>query len=333
METIIMYLNNMFASLPRNEQTLRLKQNILSNMEEKYYELKNEGKSENEAVGIVISEFGNIDELVSELGIGSEPAGNTEPLPLLTEEEAESFMVAKRRSGLLIGLGVALCMTGVAQLILITTLAGEGILGKSFSEDTGGLIGVIMMFLLLVPAIGMFIYSGRKMEQFSYLESGVELPYHLKAPIRQKQAAFASTYTLSLIMGVCLCVLSPVAIFAGAAFDSDSYSAYGVVVLLLMIALAVFLFVYYGSIRDSYNMLAGTEEFATTREKRKSNKEEEKVIGAVAAIVWPLATCIFLVGGLVFQQWQIIWIVFPITGILFGMFSAAYNILKENKQS
>ena len=38
-------------------------------MEEKYRELKRSGKSENEAIGIVISEFGNINELIDELGI------------------------------------------------------------------------------------------------------------------------------------------------------------------------------------------------------------------------------------------------------------------------
>ena len=38
-------------------------------MEDKYNELKSEGKSENEAIGIVISEFGNIDELINELDI------------------------------------------------------------------------------------------------------------------------------------------------------------------------------------------------------------------------------------------------------------------------
>lgn len=69
MDTIRGYLNNMFNSLPRTEQTFKLKQDLLASMEEKYYELKKEGKSENEAVGIVISEFGNIDELIDELGI------------------------------------------------------------------------------------------------------------------------------------------------------------------------------------------------------------------------------------------------------------------------
>lgn len=69
MDTIKTYLDNMFTALPKTEQAERMKQDLYNNMIEKYQEMKKEGKSENEAVGIVISEFGNIDELVSELGI------------------------------------------------------------------------------------------------------------------------------------------------------------------------------------------------------------------------------------------------------------------------
>ncbi|WP_251037654.1 permease prefix domain 1-containing protein [Paenibacillus albidus] len=103
MGTIIGYLNNMLAALPRTSQMLKLKQDLLASMEEKYYELKKDGKTENEAVGIVISEFGNIDELISELGIGQNYG--EELLPFLSEDEAEGFVAAKKRTGLLIGFG------------------------------------------------------------------------------------------------------------------------------------------------------------------------------------------------------------------------------------
>jgi len=70
METIKNYLDNMFANLSKTSEMLKLKNDIYSNMEEKYNEHKNDGKSENEATGIVISEFGNIDELIDEFGNG-----------------------------------------------------------------------------------------------------------------------------------------------------------------------------------------------------------------------------------------------------------------------
>jgi hypothetical protein len=319
LDTIIGYLNNMFASLPRTEQMHKLKQELLGNMEEKYHELKNDGKSENEAVGIVISEFGNIDELVSELGIGE--FRKEEMLPMLTELATEGFIAAKKRSGLLTGLGVGLIMLGAGLLILIASLAENGFMSSVFTEDAMSMIGVACLLVLLVPAIAMFIYSGMRMEKYKYMESGFSLPYHLEADIEQRHSGFAPTYMLSLITGVSLIVLSPIALFVASAFGDDA-SSYGVVVLLAVVAVAVFLFVYYGSIRSAYQQLLKTGDFS------KEKQEEDRVIGAVAAVVWPLVTCVFLVSGFVYDQWHINWIVFPVTGILFGVFSAAYTIIK-----
>jgi hypothetical protein len=324
MDTIINYLDNMFASLPRTPQTLMLKQDLLANMEEKYHELKLDGKSENEAVGIVISEFGNIDELTSELGI--EPSPEEELMPMLTDGEVEDFMAVKRKSGLLIGIGVALCLTGVALLITITTSFETGLLGGNFSEDALNMFGLIAMLLLIVPAIAMFIYSGMKLEKYNYLKSDFILPYPLKAYLQQKQIAFAPTYTLSIIMGVCLCVLSPAAFFMATAFNGDA-SSLGIAVMLEIIAVAVFLFVYYGNIKESFSILLQIGDYS------KAKKEENRVIGGVAAVIWPLATCIFLISGLVFGQWHINWIVFPITGILFGSFAGIYSSLKDKGRS
>lgn len=59
MDTIRSYIDNMFLGYPKNEAMNHAKEELFSMMEDKYYELKNEGKTENEAIGIVISEFGN----------------------------------------------------------------------------------------------------------------------------------------------------------------------------------------------------------------------------------------------------------------------------------
>ena len=69
MNAIRNYLDNMFRNLPNTEEVRRAKTELLEMMEDKYEELIKEGKTENEAVGIVISEFGNLDELAESLGI------------------------------------------------------------------------------------------------------------------------------------------------------------------------------------------------------------------------------------------------------------------------
>ena len=69
METIKNYLENMFSHLPNTPEVQKAKYELYQMMEDKYNELIPEGKSDNEAIGIVISEFGNLDELADSLGI------------------------------------------------------------------------------------------------------------------------------------------------------------------------------------------------------------------------------------------------------------------------
>lgn len=69
METIRSYIETMFSTWPSSEATLRVKTQMLELMEDKYQELIGEGKSSNEAIGQVLTEFGNIEELKRELAI------------------------------------------------------------------------------------------------------------------------------------------------------------------------------------------------------------------------------------------------------------------------
>lgn len=59
----------MFAGLPDTPEVRRAYEELAAMMEDKYTELTEEGLSENEAVGTVISEFGNLEELAQTLGI------------------------------------------------------------------------------------------------------------------------------------------------------------------------------------------------------------------------------------------------------------------------
>lgn len=318
METIKTYLENMFAGLPKTARVTELKDNILSNMEDKYNELKKQGKSENEAIGIVISEFGNIDELVSELGIHKSAEVNTKPV--VTQEEVDRYLNVKRVMGIQIGIGVFLCILAPAMLILISHLLETQIIPNNLSENASGVPGLIILFLLIAAAVGLFIFSGMNFERYKYLENGVQLPLGVEQNLKQQYDRFHSTFYLCVIVGVCLVVISPIALFISTMIN-DSATQYGVVILLIIVALAVFLFISSGSIREGYQRLLEIEDYS-----RKS-KKENKVIGAVASIVWPLAVIIFLFCGFVYKSWNISWVVFPITGLLFGMFCAAYSII------
>lgn len=171
METIKNYLENMFQALPKTEELLRLKNELSSNMEEKYTELKSHGKTENEAIGIVISEFGNIDELLNEMDIDITNKIEDENLKTVTLEEAEKYISLKKKSSALVCISVSLCLLGSALLILLSQLANDKVIFQAFSKNMQDNLPVIFLFLFLVPATALFIYSATLFEKFRYIDN------------------------------------------------------------------------------------------------------------------------------------------------------------------
>ena len=106
METIKSYLETMFANMPNTPEVLRAKQELWGMMEDKYNELISEGLSENEAVGTVISEFGNLDELSETLGLNRQqyntPSDNRRCLSI---EEIKKYIRAYNVKSILIAIG------------------------------------------------------------------------------------------------------------------------------------------------------------------------------------------------------------------------------------
>lgn len=76
MNQIASFVQAMFSELPKTELVVKTRLQITENMEEKYDALIREGKNENEALGIVISEFGSIDEIRNALGIEEQNQSN-----------------------------------------------------------------------------------------------------------------------------------------------------------------------------------------------------------------------------------------------------------------
>jgi len=142
MDTIRTYLDNVFAAFPQTDRVQSLKRDMLAGMEEKYLNLRQQGNNENEAVGIVIANFGSVDEIASELGIPPSPLpsqqdsraaednGNTISMTL---QEALNYISKSRNAGhgmgfafMLICLGIALPILTNASNVVSVILGGLG---------------------------------------------------------------------------------------------------------------------------------------------------------------------------------------------------------------
>lgn len=135
------YLTVLFANIPKSRKASELKQELLSNMLERYNDYISEGKNEDEAYKLTIESIGNTDELLSSIT----PDENL-------QNKINSYKQMKARN---IAIGVGLYFIAVASLIGIAGLSE--VLGKN--EELGGIIGFLTMFVLCAIATGLIIYT------------------------------------------------------------------------------------------------------------------------------------------------------------------------------
>ena len=316
MDTIMSYLETMFAKLPKTPEVEQIKQELSMNMEEKYHELINLGKTENEAIGTVISEFGNIDELMEELGYAVEEEAER----ALSDQEVNDFLAENKHFGKMIGIGVSLILLAASIFMLINGVVSV----MEIENRLLNIAGLIPLLLMVAVAVAIFIVADHRMEPFKAMLHNYQITPNQRYRLEQEANEFRSDQLKAVVIGVVLCIVAPLVLIIISVVDG-AYASIGVSILLGLIAIAIFLFIYYGEQDSAYKKLLQEQDY-----QKPNVDKEDKVVGAVAAFVWPLAVAIFLITGFIFNQWHINWLIFPITGLLFGGFAAVRSIMSED---
>lgn len=330
METIKSYIENLFRNYPDTPQAQKAKRELSGIMEDKYYELKAEGKSEHEAIGIVISEFGSMEELASELGMdcGKENGyGDFEPETKekrLTLEQASDYLKVQSMFGVRIAIGVAMCILSPAVSCITEALAEAGFLPHAVSE----ILGASSLFGLVTVAVIIFIVNGIAHGKYGEYETmDIRMDSRTKLWVEEQAERYNPIFGAKIAAGVALCILSvvPVAVIDGI-FRKGSLawvSEMSAVSLFAFVAAGVYLFITAGVRRGAYNILLGKGKRAFNRSKK------DKRISVISAIYWPVVTSVYLGWSIVTMNWGFTWVVWPIAGILFGGISAAVSLVSE----
>ena len=140
METIKNYLESMFRGLPLTEKVMKAKSELLQMMEDKYTELIRSGKTENEAVGDVIQNFGNLEDLADELGIKDilhATKYSEVQRRKISFEEITEYLGRVKKAAAFRCIGIMLCIICVifpilADALRINEIIGISICTKSF---------------------------------------------------------------------------------------------------------------------------------------------------------------------------------------------------------
>jgi len=324
MEAIKSYLNNMFTNMPSTQEVVRAKEELGQMMEDKYTELRQQGKTENEAVGAVISEFGNLEELGAQLGIAPQVTASLDPENIIAMDgdQVNRYLQDNRETSTRIGLGVAMCILSAMPLILVTGLA-EYI---GLEEKQAAAIGIGILLLTVGVAVYLFIVNGMRAEKYEDLEKHpVSLHESVAAMIREKQEAFRPVFARKVATGVLMIILGAgfVAVTGVLSPGGSPLPIAAVVVLLGLVALAVYQFITSGMQQEAYEILLNTGDY--TKSRRKGNEIMERFGG----FYWTLVTIGYLAWSFTSFNWGFTWIVWPIAGMLYGLISAILGAVKQ----
>lgn len=321
METITTYLNHMFQGLPATPELQRARAELGQMTEDRYQELIAEGVSENEAVGRVISQFGNLDDLADELGIRAELDRAHEDGLKFDEQQAERFVKVRHRAAHFIGGGVLVTLIGVAAMVLFA--AEETDDGSYlFNPEYGNVfeaVGFGIMFLCFAIAVGMFIFAGVSLSRFEAAEHGVEVPLGTRQRYGSLREAETGKFAVLLGIGIGLILLGVAAVGIVDALTNENEAAViaTVTVLLVLVGAGIYLIVLAVMRRATLGMLAQQGEYEPSRRERE--KKSNFLLDVVAGPYWMLMVVIYLVWSFIGNNWQISWMLWPIAGVMFGL--------------
>lgn len=346
MNVIIAYLETMFSTYPQTPRMLEAKAELQAMMEDAYANHISEGMSENEAVGKVITEFGNLDELAPVLGIATEiaprqgsalgpdeAAAPRRKLPEITLDEAQDFAETRRRTQPRIAVAVALFIICPVPLLIGVMLSGN----KQGGSLTG--LGLIPLLALIAIGVTMIIAADQKRSAFKRIDGNrFSTSPAVTAWARDLESSHARRRSLALQIAVTLWILAAAPILLTALMfpnlgGEGNGATLGVIFTLLFVAAGILVFLPNSWASEAAEILTKQSDLLDGDEEEDEEDEEGSVFGVIAAIYWPLLTAIFLAWSFIGNAWDRSWIVWPIGAVLFGAIAAGAGAWSSYRKS
>lgn len=274
------------------------------------YLLKDEIEQiEEEQIEMQYNEVGNVRE--------------AESARVVSLEEATGFMELSAQFSKRLAIGVTMCILSPVLLIVLASGAEYGYF--AFSEDFGGGIGLVAMFVIVASAVGIFISDGMKLQQYEYLGKNViELEYGVEGIVKGKKQEQQERYRTGIIIGVMICILCPIPLFISGALHAAEIAVIGcLVIFFCMISVAVHIFIRVGTVRESYDKLLQEGDFTIQK------KEEKKRNGKWTAAYWIVVTAIYVGYGLQKNDWERGVVIWPVAALLFAALSTIFSKSEE----
>ena len=364
MDTIDSFLDAMFAPYPASTRLVDAKAELRAMMEDAYADAIASGMTHNEAVGRVITDFGNLQEIAPVLGIaddltaaeaapqpGAAPAwagtdGTGTPCrPRVTLPEAQELAEARRRGAAGLGLSVAVLVSTGIPMFALRGLTEVGLV--PFNEDTATFLALAVDLPLVALGVIMLLTRSRLFTNVKHL---VDLEFTPDPIVTAWAARLRLEHEdrrmrrLTIAVGLWICAalplavvqaLPPIGVGMGVPAGADNGTLNGGDLSELALALSVVLVALGLWIFLPANWAVQTQQTLIRDGRQEYDYDEEDyrdpVIGIVASVYWPCVVVAYFVWGAVFNQWDKSWVLFPVSGLLFGVFAAVRKAIRRAK--
>ena len=204
MKIIEEFIDSLFSGVVETSETKQLKADLLANAEDRYEDLLSQGKSENEAIGTIISEFGTIDELMEELNLENKQVDETNDsmngLPEISVEEGLDYLAVQRKGAIQIYFGVVAIMVGVGLLVGMRGVLSNG-------------LGLVCLFIGVAIGVPLFIVAGNRFVAMDK-QLGQRLIPIVKKKLQREQSFQRSFIFVWQRASFCILGLIPVVVFS-----------------------------------------------------------------------------------------------------------------------
>ena len=248
----------------------------------------------------------------------------------VTQEEARRYLQLQMAAIPKTTLGVALCVWSPIALIGLPVLRST--LNWGFPEEICSGIGLCVLLVMVAAGVALLLTAGGTLREFECLErEPIETDNGAREQALHMQREMASFCTRQNTIGVVLCILSVLPLFALMCVPGvpDGYYSLAVCALLLLVGIACLLLLRTGSMRGAVDKLL--EQGNYTRE----NKAKSRFVGAVSAAYWLVVTAAFLFytfGPNGNGQPQYSWFIWAIAGVLYGALMAALSVYRKKSK-
>ena len=208
-----------------------------------------------------------------------------------------------------IALSVFAIIAGVALMILLSALG--------LSE----MLAVALFMLILTISVVVMVAGGIQHDNFRKKHPVIQDFY-----TEEEKDAFHQKFVWYIAGGVGAILFGVVLLVGVFAFlpEKEPYESFAAAVFMLLVAGAVFSFIYGGIQEDKYKIW----QYNRDNNPDPESKRRLDLIGAACGVIMLLATAVYVGLGLTRNAWGTAWWLFAVGGILCGVVSVALNPYK-----